>query len=127
MTHPSTPALTLTLSLFLLAIAGSCKIGNDLGGTCHAGDTCVCDLIGNCSKDCPDGDCHFDCRGTSNCTFTCAGGGCDLVCENTGNCILDCSGGGCNLTCHNTGTCLEEGAMDLSVPPPHDFAQSTHD
>jgi hypothetical protein len=117
---------TLRVCLLGLALASlsACfpKIGNDLNGTCERGEACVCDLIGNCSRSCPDGGCTFECRGTSNCLFSCEGGGCNTICENTGNCITECSGGNCTKECNNTGNCIVDEGRDLSSPPPRDMA-----
>ncbi|MFZ5789008.1 MAG: hypothetical protein ACOY3Y_21425, partial [Acidobacteriota bacterium] len=82
----------------LALLAGCPNIGNE-SGTCSPGETCVCDIMGNCEKTCPGGGCHFICKGTSNCLFDCAGGRCDLRCENTGNCILSCPGNDCTISC----------------------------
>jgi hypothetical protein len=110
--------------------AASCfgGIGNDLNGTCKRGESCVCDIIGNCTRTCPGGGCAFECRGTSNCTLDCAAGGCDAICANTGNCIVGCEGGGCTISCQqNTGNCILNGPMDLSASQqdlsvPRDFS-----
>lgn len=86
-------------ALSVLALLAGCpNIGNE-SGTCSPGETCVCDIMGNCEKTCPGGGCHFICKGTSNCLFDCAGGRCDLRCENTGNCILSCPGNDCTISC----------------------------
>lgn len=124
---------TLAQLALLTAALGltSCRVGNDLNGTCTRGESCVCDLIGNCSRSCDGAGCSFECRGTSNCTFTCEGGGCHTLCANTGNCITECPGGGCTLECKNVGTCIVLGNEDLAVKvkdlslPPADL--SSHD
>lgn len=109
----------MRLGLLSFVLLSSCfNVGNDLGGTCKRGDTCVCDLIGNCTKSCPDGNCHFICKGTSNCILDCDGGGCDAICENTGNCLLSCEGGNCDIKCNGTGNCILKDTPDLSVVPP---------
>ena len=107
----------LLLVLTLVALPSCFKIGNDLTGTCKAGDECVCDLIGNCGRSCPGGGCSFVCKGTSNCTFDCAGGNCQTLCANTGNCITECSGAGCTVDCkQNAGNCILHNPQDLAVP-----------
>jgi hypothetical protein len=100
------PRIRMMGACFVLVLSLSGCIGNT-DGTCESGETCECDQIGNCSYNCPDGNCSFRCKGTGNCTFECEGGGCDLVCENTGNCIMDCPGDDCAITClQNTGNCI---------------------
>src|SRR5262249_23633278 len=96
-------------------------------GTCSGGKTCVCDLIGNCEKSCPDGNCHFQCKGTSNCIFSCTGGGCDVLCANTGNCLMSCPGTDCHITCQNTGNCILMDGKDMAMSMPKDFSVSVPD
>jgi len=98
-------SLGVTCAVLILCLTTGCNIGNT-SGTCSSGETCECDQIGNCEYSCPDGDCHFRCKGTGNCLFECEGGGCDLVCENTGNCIMNCPGDDCAITCKGTGNCI---------------------
>lgn len=106
-----------SLCLALLVLLPACfRVGNDLNGTCAPGESCVCDLIGNCSRSCPAGGCTFECRGTGNCLFSCEAGGCNTICANTGNCITECEAGDCTSDCRqNVGTCIVNGAPDLSV------------
>ena len=106
--------LSVVALVFTTLISG-CKIGNDLGGSCARGETCVCDLIGNCTRSCPQGGCHYVCRGQSNCIFDCAGGGCDTLCENTGNCISMCGSSDCTISCKGNGTCVLNGTRDMTV------------
>src|SRR5213075_1265832 len=96
-----------------------------LNGTCARGESCVCDIIGNCSRSCPEGGCTFECKGTGNCNFSCEGGDCQTICENTGNCITDCAGGDCTADCRQgTGNCIVLGPMDLSAVQ-HDLSLPT--
>jgi len=89
-------------------------VGN-FTGTCTAGTSCSCNLIGNCEYDCPGGGCNLTCSGTGNCLFSCAGGNCDISCQNVGNCISTCSGDGCHVTCAGTGTCSLSGCPTPST------------
>jgi hypothetical protein len=121
----------------VLSMAGCSGIGNT-SGTCASGDTCECDILGNCQYNCPGGSCHFRCKGTGNCIFECEGGGCDLVCENTGNCIMDCPGDDCSITCMGSGNCIlnkctagcdPDGGVDAGVdgsPPPDHGVDPDH-
>ena len=74
---------------FASAAALSGCIGNRMG-SCSAGQTCICDGIGNCDQSCPGGNCDFICRGIGNCVIDCEGGGCDVSCRGTGetSCVL---------------------------------------
>jgi hypothetical protein len=94
--------------LLLAAVLAGCNIGNKMG-ECPSGQTCTCDVIGNCIYECPGGKCNFRCKGTGNCIFSCGGGDCDLVCENTGNCTMDCPDDSCSVTCKGTGNCFITG------------------
>jgi hypothetical protein len=106
-----------------LALVSCFKIGNE-SGACKTGETCVCDLIGNCLRSCPDGMCKFECRGTGNCIFSCEGGGCQAVCLNTGTCQLECPSNDCSIDCRGTGVCRLEGTPDMSATPRPDLSGS---
>lgn len=92
----------IAAAVFSFAAFTGCILGTGIGntsGVCAAGQTCNCDIIGNCKWDCPGGGCKYDCGATGNCILSCAGGGCSATCHNTGNCILSCKGGGCTIAC----------------------------
>jgi len=107
-----TPARLLAAGLLAAALGLGCIDPTPMGnfmGTCPQGTVCSCDLIGNCTYDCPGGNCTLRCDGMSNCFFSCAGGGCQMECQNVGNCINTCSGNGCSMTCTGTGNCSLSG------------------
>lgn len=82
-------------------------VGN-FTGTCAAGTSCSCNVVGNCEYDCPGGGCTLTCGASGNCLFSCAGGGCDITCQNTGNCNTTCTGNGCAMTCTGAVICSLE-------------------
>lgn len=84
--------------------SGSTTVGN-FSGTCAAGTSCSCHVVGNCEYTCPGGGCTFTCGDTGNCQFSCAGGGCDITCQNTGHCNTSCTGNGCHMTCTDATIC----------------------
>lgn len=89
------------------------SIGNE-DGTCSAGESCICDGIGNCDKACEGPGCSFVCEGLGNCNLDCPAGGCTVMCRGTGNCILDCAGGSCTQSCEGTGNCVCNSGCDMA-------------
>ncbi len=118
--RPAREAPMKRLLFILCALIPACGFGIGNSTTsCTAGAACLCDGIGNCTRDCPAGGCQFLCRGLGNCNFTCEGGNCGVLCENTGNCILESCAGGCDVMCAgNLGNCICQGgcAPDAAMP-----------
>src|SRR6476620_10547010 len=100
------PLLVALLSLAFACSAGvsSTPIGNT-NADCAPGSPCVCEGIGNCSRNCTGAGCAFDCRVLGNCTFACPKGGCTVVTSGQGNTTLSCAGNGCSISCASTGSC----------------------
>jgi len=105
----------LALCVLCLTMLGMAACVGNVDGVCDSGETCVCDGIGNCDWDCPDGDCNFVCNGIGNCNLTCDGGGCSATCNGDGNCILDCAGDDCTQYCDGTGNCIIESCLTASI------------
>jgi len=74
-------------------------------GDCKAGDKCVCNGMGACSKKCAGGGCQFECHGMGACNFDCPDGKCTVESDAMGSVNLQCPGNDCTLTCKGTGTC----------------------
>jgi hypothetical protein len=90
------------------ACGGNAPTVGNFTGTCPAGTSCSCNVVGNCEYDCPGGGCTFTCGASGNCLFSCAGGGCNINCQNTGNCNTTCPGNGCHMTCTGAVICSLE-------------------
>jgi hypothetical protein len=79
-------AFLFGISVGAAACGGNAPTVGNSTGTCLAGTSCSCNVVGNCEYDCPGGGCTFTCGAVGNCLFSCAGGGCNINCQNTGNC-----------------------------------------
>lgn len=93
---------------FAILTSGCFGVDSEIGNvekTCTAGQSCVCDVLGNCDLHCPGGGCTFRCEGTGNCITDCTSN-CTMDCVGgTGNCSLTCSGTGCQSNCLQVGNC----------------------
>ena len=94
------PIATFGLGLVALIAIDSCTLPR-----CAAGDTCVCDGAGNCSRYCDGVGCHFECAGAGDCYFDCLEGNCSVKATNAGNVYLSCEVGNCSMVCSNAGDC----------------------
>jgi hypothetical protein len=102
-----------------MAVSSGCvaKIGNTQK-TCREGEPCLCEGMGNCLVECPEGGCGVRCEGTGNCYLSCEPGDCHLSCEGTGNCIIEECSGGCEIECIGFGNCICSSGCDTTADPP---------